>query len=122
MKAISSLNSASSTSPLPSVRERNPFRLQSRHVGQRLEGRHLDFARVHDVDDVVDGDRRFTDVSRKNDLAAADWRFVEDCSLFTHVDQRMQEVNVGVVVQVDVVGALCLKTNYEMIRFHNYQI
>ena len=117
MEAISSLNSASSARPLLSVRERDPFRLQRRRVGQRLEGRHLDFARVHDVDDVVDGDRRFTDVRRKNDLAAADWRLVEDCSLFTHVDQRMQEVDVGVVVQVDVVGALCLKTKFKMITF-----
>jgi|688.fasta_scaffold1206953_1 hypothetical protein len=119
MKAISSLNSASSTSPLPSVRERNPFRLQSRHVGQRLEGRHLDFARVHDVNDVVDGDRRFADVSRKNDLAAADRGLVEDGSLFPHVDQRMQKVDVGVVEQVHVVESMSLKTKFKMITFNN---
>ena len=108
MKAKPASNSTRSSGPLLRVRQRHPFRLQSRHVAHRIESRHFDLSGVDDVNNVFDGDRRFSDVRRQNDFASADRRRVEDGSLFGHVDQRMEEVNVGVADQIDVVIAGCL--------------
>ena len=52
-------DSSGSASSLPGVGHRDPLGLQRRHVGLDVEVGHLDLAAVDDVDDVLDGNRRF---------------------------------------------------------------
>ena len=87
---------AGSSGPLLGAGLGDPLGLERGDIGHRIEARSLDLSGVDDVDDVADGDRRFADVRRQDDLAAAENRFV---------DERVQEVDVGVVVEDDVVGA-----------------
>ena len=97
-------DSAGSSGPLHRVRLRDPLRLQRGDVGHRIEARSFDLAGVDDVDDVADGDGRLADVRRQDDLAASESWFIESGALLGHVDQRVQEVDVGVVADDDVVG------------------
>eukprot|EP00964_Phaeocystis_antarctica_P070200 scaffold42709_cov73-Phaeocystis_antarctica.AAC.1 len=46
-------------------------------------------ARVDDIDDVVDGDRRLGDVARRQDLARARRRRLEDLGLSGHVARQV---------------------------------
>ena len=96
---------ASSSGPLLGAGLGDPLGLERGDIGHRIEARSLDLSGVDDVDDVADGDRRFADVRRQDYLAAAENRFVEGGALLRHVDERVQEVDVGVVVEDDVVGA-----------------
>ena len=105
MVAVALANPASSAGPLLGVRLGDPLRLEGGDVGRGVEARPLDLSGVDDVDDVGDGDRRLPDVGRQDDLSTSGNGLVESRVLVGHVDERVQEVDVGVVVDDDVVDA-----------------